>query len=191
MSKRGWIMIGLVLSAAVPARSTLAQSVGHASRAALTSALAKQNAMREEKGPDSVTLSADEMASLVESNLDRGARKALASIRIRLDPGRLALQALLVTSELGTEYLGPLAYLLSPLEPLFVSGPARATKAGLITWQPDTLVIRSFDFPQGAIPRLVNRLTGTADGSIPIAVPPTVRRIRIMSTGVTFSRRTG
>jgi hypothetical protein len=52
-------------------------------------------------------------------------------------------------------------------------------------------VIKSFDFPQSAIPRLVNRLTGTTDGSIPIAVPPTVRRIRIQSSGVTFSRRTG
>jgi len=191
MSQRSWIVVGLFLSAVVPVRATFAQSVGHPSRGALASATTKQNAMREANGPDSVTLSADEMASLVEANLDRAARKALDSIKVRLDPGRLTLLALLVTSELGTDYLGPLAYLLSPLEPLAVAGPARATKAGLITWQPDSLVIKSFDFPQSAIPRLVNRLTGTTDGSIPIAVPPTVRRIRIQASGVTFSRRTG
>ena len=45
--------------------------------------------------------------------------------------------------------------------------------------------------PQAMIPRLVNRLTGTTDGTIPIAVPPTVRQIRIAPSGVTFSRAAG
>jgi hypothetical protein len=166
-----------------------AQTYGRASAAALASARSKETQMRGEQGPESVTLTADEMASLVEANLDQQARRALDSIRIKLDPGRLGLHAVIVTSVVGTDILGPMAMMLNPTEPLAVAGPAHAAKAGLITWEPDSVVIRSFAFPHSAIPQLVSRLTGTTDGTIPIAVPPTVRRIFITPSGVTFSRK--
>ncbi len=188
MSRSTLVLIGMMLAPVLPLRVAHAQSVGRASAAALASARSKENSMREPGGPQSVTLSADEMASLVEANLDRGARKALDSITIRLDYGRLTLQARLVTAELGSEYLGPMIYMLEEREPLAVAGPATAARAGLLTWAPDSLVIKSFPLPLAMIPKLVNRLTGTTDGTIPIAVPPTVRYIRIAPSGVTFSR---
>ena len=147
--------------------------------------------MRQPDGPVTVTLTADEMASLVQANLDQTARKALDSVRVRLEPGRLALLAVIVTSQVGTDILGPMAYMLNPLEPLNVSGPAHVTRPGVVTWQPDTVMIRSFAFPQAAIPQLVNRLTGSTDGTVPIIVPPSVIQILITPSGVTFSRRTG
>ena len=146
--------------------------------------------MREDNGPESVTLNADEMASLVEANLDREARRALDSVRVRLGPGRLTLNAVIVTATVS-DALGPVSYMMDPREPLSVAGPAKAARPGLITWEPDSVAIRSFSFPQSTIPRLVSRLTGTADGTIPIAVPPSVRRIWITPAGVTFSRKAG
>ena len=190
MSKSTWLFLGSLALAVLPL-PVEAQQAGRASAAALASARAKENAMREPDGPQSVTLNADEMASLVQANLDANARKALDSIKVRLLPGRLALEAMIVTSQIGTDILGPMSYMLDPLEPLTVAGPARATRGGLVTWQPDSVVIRSFAFPQAAIPRLVSRLTGSQDGTIPIAVPPSVRQIFITPTGVTFSRRAG
>src|SRR6185503_8309065 len=101
--RRGWSnsheevamlrLMWIVAAAAVviPAATGLAQSAGRASPAALASARSKENAMREDNGPESVTLNADEMASLVEANLDREARRALDSVRVRLGAGRLTL----------------------------------------------------------------------------------------------------
>jgi len=190
MVKNKWSVLFWLIVALLPIRGAAAQALGHASASALASARAKENSMREPEGPPSVTLSADEMASLVQANLDENARKALDSIKVRLQPGRLALEAVIVTSQVG-DILGPMSYMLNAQEPLVVAGPARSTKAGLVTWQPDSVVIRSFSFPQAAIPRLVSRLTGSVDGTVPIMVPPSVRQIFITPTGVTFSRRAG
>jgi hypothetical protein len=190
MTKPNWILLvaGLVLA---PLGPLAAQTLGRSSPAALASARAKEGSMREPQGPASVTLSPDEMASLVQANLDQNARGALDSVRVRLQPGRLALEAMIVTSQVGSDILGPLSYMLGPLEPLVVAGPARATQPGVITWQPDSVVIRSFAFPQAAIPRLVSRLTGSTDGTVPIAVPHSVTQIFITPSGVTFVRRSG
>jgi hypothetical protein len=190
MSNAAWLALGLAVVTSFPARTVTAQAVGRASPAALASARSKESSMRQTPGPESVTLTPDEMASLIEANLDAQARRTIDSIRIRLQPGRLMLQAVIVTSAIG-DVLGPMTMMMDSTEPLAVAGPARAAKAGLITWEPDSVVIRSFSFPQAAIPRLVGRLTGTADGSIPIAVPPNVRRIWITPAGVTFSRKAG
>ena len=198
MVKRWWFLGGLWLALVLAGGADAAaqataegQSIGRPSTEALASARGKESAIRDAKGPDSVTLTPNEMASLVKANLDLSAKRALDSIRIRLQPGRLAIDAYLVTSIMGTEFLGPIALMLQPLEPMTVAGPARAIKAGLMAWQPDSFTIRSFAFPQTTIPRLVQQLTGTADGTIPIVVPPTVRQIRIQPNGVTFSRRAG
>ena len=189
MSRTTWLLAVSLLVAVAPGQPAWAQTYGHSSATALASARTKENAMRGERGPESVTLTADEMASLVEANLDQQARRALDSIQIKLEPGRLALHAVIVTSVVGTEILGPMALMLNPTEPLSVAGPARSARAGLITWEPDSVVIRSFAFPHSTIPQLVNRLTGTSDGTIAIAVPPSVRRIFITPSGVTFSRK--
>lgn len=182
-------MSSVPVSAGFAQTSGNARQVGRPSSAALASALGKQDSMRRPKGPASVTLSADEMASLVQSMLQPQARRALDSVGIRLGTGRLTLIGYLVTAELGSELFGPLASMFQPMEPVWVSGPARATGPGLIAWAPDSFAVRNYMLPQSAIPVLVRRLTGGNDGSIPIAVPPTVSRIRIEPGAVTFSRR--
>jgi hypothetical protein len=182
-------MSGLPVSAGFGQTSGSPRQVGRPSSAALASALGKQDSMRRPRGPASVTLSADEMASLVQSMLQPQARRALDSVGIRLGTGRLTLLGYIVTAEIGSELFGPLAAMFQPMEPVWVSGPARATAPGLISWTPDSFSVRDYMLPPSAIPVLVRRLTGGSDGTIPIAVPPTVSRIRIDPGAVTFSRR--
>src|SRR5262245_59780493 len=185
---RACLLVMSVCTAAAPGATAQAR-VGHPSNKALASALDKQDAMRRPNGPKSVTLSPDEMASLVHYGLQPQARTALDSLGVSLEPGRITLRGYLLTSALGTEFFGPMAMMLNPREPLSVSGPARAAAPGLISWAPDSFIVRSYQLPQGAIPVLVKRLTGSADGTVAIAVPPSVTRITIDAKAVTFSRK--
>lgn len=184
------LVIASLLTAGLPTpvAAQNGANLGRPSAAALATARAKEDSMRRPRGPVSVTLSPHEMASLVDAGLDPQARRAIDSLGARLQPNRLTLHAYLVTSILGPE-LGPMAMLLDSMEPIWVSGPARVTAPGVIAWEPDSFKVRSYSLPPGSIPRLVNRLTGGTDGTIPIAVPPTVTRIRIDAGRVTFSRR--
>jgi len=178
-----------VVAFPVAAQNPVKGKLGKPSATSLASAREKEDAMRRPRGPASVTLNVDEMASLVEANLQPEARRALDSVGVRLEAGRLTLQGQLITAAWGADVFGPLVAMFNAREPVFVSGPARATAPGVIAWEPDSFIVRNFTLPQSAIPMLVKRLTGASDGAIPIAVPPTVTRIKIESGTVTFSRR--
>ena len=167
------------------------QGVGHPSAAALASALKKQQAIGRRGGPAYVTLTPDEMASLVELGLGPAGTAALDSITVVLGEGRFAFHASLNMKVLGPRILGPMAAMFRDREPIAVSGPARVGAVGAIAWQPDSFVVRSFPFPKSTVPMLVDRLTGRPDGVVPIPVPATVGDMRIRASGVTFYRRSG
>jgi hypothetical protein len=171
------------------ARDTTSSS-GVPTDAALRAARRAQERMAQRNGPDSVVLSAAELAALVADGLDAGARAALDSIQVTLEPGRFTLTAQLRTERLGRELLGPLAGVLAPREPLRMAGGAVVARPGVVAWQPESFAVRDFPFPASLVPRLVDRITGGADGRIPIVVPETVGAVRIRGDGVTFYRRT-
>lgn len=162
---------------------------GRPSAQAVETARRKQEAMARRDGPGYVTLSADEMASLVAQGLGSAGRAALDSIEVTLREDRFEVRAALKTELLGSAVLGPLAGILSAREPVRVSGPARVAAVGAVAWEPDSFVVRSFPFPSSAVPLLVNQLTGRPDGIVAIPVPPPVGDLRIRPSGVTFYRR--
>lgn len=175
-----------------PSRGPGADTVpttGRPSAQAFESARNKQAAMARRDGPGYVTLSADEMASLIAVGLGPAGRAALDSVAVTLHESRLEVRAVLNTGLLGAALPGPLAGILSPREPVRVSGGARVAAVGAVAWEPDSFVVRSFPFPASAVPVLVNRLTGRPDGIVPIPVPRTVGDLRIRPSGVTFYRR--
>ncbi len=190
ISASGVVAASLLAVAARPVTSQTSM-VGRPSAGALASAQTKQTVMREPEGPESVVLNPDEVASLIEAGLDAGARRSLDSIQVRLQAGRIGFDAYVVTASWNRGPLAPVAMVLGARERLKVAGPARAVKAGVVRWRPDTVVIRTYAVPSEAIPRLVDQLTGGSDGTVPIAVPPTVRQIMIWPFGVAFSRRAG
>jgi hypothetical protein len=162
--------------------------VGWPSEVALRTARRKQDAMERADGPATVTLTAAEMASLIEEGLDPAGRQALDSLQVVLTPGRLELRASLVTDNLSG-MLGPFAAMFKPREPMRASGPARVARPGVVTWEPDSFMLRAFPFPSEFVPPLVDRLTGGQGGAVPIRVPATVGDVRIAPQGITFSRR--
>jgi hypothetical protein len=162
-------------------------SAGRPSEAALRSARWKEALMERPNGPRSVTLTAAEMASLIQDGLDPVGRRALDSLEVFLAPGRLELRAELITENLSG-LLGPFAAMFRSREPMRVSGPAHLARPGVAAWQPDSFVLRAFPFPPGLVPALVDRLTGGAGGTVPIRVPLTVGGVRIAPGGVTFLR---
>ena len=166
-------------------------STGRPSAQAFESARRTQDAMARRDGPAYVTLSADEMASLVAAGLGPAGRAALDSMEVTLHEDRFEFRAVLNTELLGAMLPGPLAGILSAREPVRVSGGARVAAVGAVAWEPDSFVVRSFPFPRSAVPILVNQLTGRPDGIVPIPVPPTVGDLRIRPGGVTFYRRAG
>jgi hypothetical protein len=165
------------------------QGVGRPGTAALASALKKQGAIGQKGGPAYVTLTPDEMASLVALGLGPVGTAALDSISVVLGEGRFAFHASLKMDVLGPKVLGPFAAMFGDREPVAVAGPAHVGAVGAVAWEPDSFVVKSFPFPKSTVPMLVNRLTGRPDGVVPIPVPPTVGDMRIRASGVTFYRR--
>ena len=164
-------------------------TVGRPSPAALRSAQDKEATIARSGGAGRIVLDADEMASLIEDRLDTRARMALDSIRVILEPGRVSLEAELLTDVFGRDLLGPLRGIIDPREPVRVSGPAEVVAPGIVAWKVDQFVVSSFSFPGPTIGPLADRLTGGSDGVILISVPATVGDIRVSPDGVTFFRR--
>lgn len=175
----------------LPGRVAVADmsDAGLASEDALTRARRKERRMASRTGPATVVLTADELAALIRDGLDPVARRSLDSIRVVLAPDRFAVEAQLLTAGLERTVLGPLAGMVDAREPVRLAGPAAVVGAGMVAWTPDEIVLRAFPFPASLVPRLVNAIMGVRNGSVPIAVPPTVGDLRIRDDGVTFYRR--
>lgn len=165
-------------------------TVGMPSPEALASAERKEAAIAGPRGPAFVNLTAAEMASLIDRRLDPVARGALDSISVVLAEGTFAMAANVRTDLFSRDLLGPFADLLGTRHPMRMAGPGRLLAPGVLSWDVNEFVIHSFPFPQSAIPRLIDRLTGGSDGAFVIPIPETVGDVRIRADGVTFYRRT-
>jgi hypothetical protein len=165
------------------------ETSGVPSRNALGAARRKSDRLGAPGGPAYVVLTADEMASLVRDGLAPDAARALDSLTVSLETGRLVLDASLVTDEWGARTLGPFAGMLGPREPVRLAGPARVERAGEVAWEPDEFVVRSLPFPSPAIPTLVNSLAQVSDGTVRFQVGGAVGDISVRPEGVTLYRR--
>ena len=162
---------------------------GRPSPEAFNSAAAKYRLMTRRDGPEFVSMTAAEVASLIWNGLDPVGRRAMDSLTVVLEEGRFVMEAMLVTAVWGREQLGLLGGLLQPLEPLRVVGPARIIRRGVLAWEPAEFAVRSIPLPRTAIPLIVNRLTGSDGGLLLIDVPLTVADVRIRPHNVIFYRR--
>lgn len=172
-----------------PLPSTARTNVGAPTEAALASAAAKAASLARPDGPDSIVLSPNETASLIGAGLDWTVRRAFDSLRVELQEGRIVLHARFETARLPEEALGPLAGVLDAREPVRLGGTIAIEEPGRARLLIDAFRIRSFDFPEVAIARLLRRVAGAdPDGSFPVAVAHEVAAIRLRSDGVTLVR---
>ena len=164
---------------------------GFPSDAALRSAEEKEAAIARPDGVGYISLTADEMASLIERRLDPRVRANTDSVRVALMHGRLVLEGQILTEVLGADVLGPLSDLLGSRQPIRVGGVVSLREPGVVAWVCDEFVIRAFPFPPSAIPRLVNRLSGDSAGAFLIPIPETVGEVHVEPDRVTFFRQVG
>jgi hypothetical protein len=178
---------------AVPHRTALPPvadtTVGAPTPKALHSTQSKIDRLRKPSGPDSVVLSADEIASLVGSGIDWSVRKSFDSLRVELLEGSIAVYCRLDTRVIPPDALGPLTGMLRPMEPLRIAGPLRIERPGVARWTIEELSLRGFSFPGLMVKQLAQRVAGAApDGAVPLRISPAFQDLAIHPTAVILYR---
>jgi hypothetical protein len=141
-------------------------------------------------GPDSVILSANEMASLIGGGLDWSVRKTFDSLRVELLDGSFAVHARLDTRAVPADALGPFAVMLGEREPLRLAGPLDVISPGRGRWTLQELSVRGFPFPGPMVRALAQRMAGADSlGALAVPLPADVSRVVIRPTGVVLYRR--
>lgn len=164
--------------------------IGAPTPSALASAEAKMTALRRRGGPDSVTLSANEMASLVGSGIDWTVRRTFDSLRVELREGVLAVHARLETKLIPREALGPLRGLLAEREPLRIAGPIAIARPGIARWTVRELSLRGFPFPPPAVRSLARQAAGAdSTGAVALRVDSAIADVAVHVAAVVLYRR--
>jgi len=142
--------------------------VGAPTPKALSSTQTKVDKLKRATGPDSVVLSANEVASLIGSSMDWSVRKSFDSLRVELSEGSLAVHCRLDTRVIPPDALGPVAGFLSPREPLRIAGPLRIERPGLARFTVQELSLRGIPFPPPVVRQLAQRVAGAdSTGAVP------------------------
>ncbi len=163
--------------------------IGVPSAEAYRSAEEKEASIARRNGAGFVQLTPDEVASLIEHRLHQQVRDATDSIRVSLVDERIVLEGGILLEVFGADALGPLGRFLGSRQPIRMGGEVDVREPGEVAWSVDEFVIRSFPFPQSAIPLLVNRLSGDTAGAFLIPVPESVAEVHVESKGVTLYRQ--
>jgi len=167
----------------------VADTVGAPTPKALSSTQTKVDRLKQPTGPDSVVLSANEVASLIGSSMDWSVRKSFDSLRVELSEGSLAVHCRLDTRVIPPDALGPIAGFLNPREPLRIAGPLRIERPGLARFTVQELSLRGIPFPPAVAKQLAHRVAGAdSTGAVPLRVSPGFADVRIHPTAVVLYR---
>src|SRR3989441_2127489 len=157
--------------------------VGAPTPKALSSQQTKVERLKQVTGPDSVVLSANEVASLIGSSMDWSVRKSFDSLRVELSEGSLAVHCRLDTRVIPPDALGPIAGFLSPREPLRIAGPLRIERPGLARFTVEELSLRGIPFPPPIVKRSEEHTSELqSTGAVPLRVSPGFADVRIHPT---------
>src|SRR3989475_12877389 len=110
-------------------------AVGAPTPKALSSSQTKMDRLKQPSAPDSVVLSANEVAAMIGSGIDWSVRKSFDSLRVELLEGSVAVYCRLDTRVIPPDALGPLAGFLNPMEPLRFARPPRIRRTGVARCQ--------------------------------------------------------
>ena len=165
-------------------------SVGAPSPKSLSSSQTKFNRLKGPEAPDSVVLSANEVAAMIGSGINWSVRKSFDSLRVELLEGILAVHCRLDTRVIPPDAIGPLAGMLNPMEPLRIAGPLRIGPPGTARFTVQELSLRGFPFPAPVVKQLAQRVAGAdSTGTVPLRVSPTFVDVAIHPTGVVLYRQ--
>jgi hypothetical protein len=165
-------------------------NVGAPTPSALATARRKLTELGRRGGPESVTLSPNEMASLIGTGIDWTVRKTFDSLRVELQEGVLVVHARLETRLIPEDALGPLRGLLAEREPIRIAGPVAIRRPGVARWTVQEIAVRGFPFPPPAVKALAKETAGAdSSGSVAITVDSAIADVAIHPSGVVLYRR--
>jgi hypothetical protein len=164
-------------------------AVGAPTPQALSSTQTKLDRLQQPAGPDSIVLSANEVAAMIGSGIDWSVRKSFDSLRVELLEGSLAVHCRLDTRVIPPDALGPMAGFLKPMEPLRIAGPLSIERPGIARFSVQELSLRGIQFPAPMVKELARRVAGAdSDGAIPLRVSPAFTDVAIHPTGIILYR---
>ncbi|HET9064741.1 MAG TPA: hypothetical protein VFN22_02820 [Gemmatimonadales bacterium] len=167
---------------------SLARRTGTPSPDALASAEVKVGILAREQ-PDSVLLTASELASLLSHGHSILGFPGLDSISIELGDRRVRVRTMVNTGVLPARILQLWPGTPAPYEEVIAEGGLAPARPGVAEWQLERVIVRGIPLPSDVVGRLVAQATGQgSDGRITLPLPKDVQGFRVRPEGVALFR---
>lgn len=134
---------------------------------------------------DSVVLTAEELASLLQAGLGGPAARYLDSVEVTLGSDHATVRAMLATEAIPARALGPFRGLVRPRERVTVGGRIVVLGAQVGALRVDAVSLRGIPFPTAMIGRFMSSSLGASeDGTVQFQLPVGIRDLKVRPSGV-------
>lgn len=134
---------------------------------------------------DSIVLTADELASLLQAGLGGAAARYLDSVTVTLGTDQVTVGAMLATEAIPSRALGPFKGLVHARERVRVGGRLAVLGAQAGALRVETVSLRGIPFPTAMIGRFMSSSLGASeDGTVKFQLPKGIRDLRVRPSGV-------
>lgn len=134
---------------------------------------------------DSIVLSAEELASLLQAGLGGAAARYLDSVSVTLGTDEATVNASLATEAIPPQALGPFRHLVRSRERVSVGGRLVVLGPATGELRVDRVKLRGIPFPTAFIGRFMSAsLDADPDGSVRFMLPHGIRDLRVRPSGV-------
>ena len=169
---------------------SIARRTGTPSPEALASAERKIISLTSEQ-PDSILLTADELASLMVQGSELLGVRGVDSVSVELGDRQVRVRAMIETAHLPDRIKTAIPGDPSPWEEVIAEGELAPARPGIAEWRLDRVVVRGLPLPAELVGRILNRVTGqSTDGRVLVQMPSDVSGFRVRPEGVAIYRST-
>lgn len=166
----------------------VARRTGTPSPDALASARTKIEQLVRER-PDSILLTASELASLVATGSEMGGVTGIDSVTVELGDRTIRMRAMIATDKLPARLRAMIPGDPVPYEEVIAHGTLTPARPGVAEWELTRVLVRGLPIPSELVARVLGRVTGQAsDGRMLVRLPPEVRGFRVRPEGVAIYR---
>lgn len=169
---------------------SVVRRTGAPSPEALASAERKVLTLVSER-PDSVLLTASELASLVVQGSELLGIRGVDSVTVELGDRRIRVRAMINTALLPERIRSAVPGSLAGHEEVIAEGPITPVRPGTAEWALDRVIVRGLPLPAEVVARILGRVTGRqGDGRLLVGMPEAIEGFRVRPEGVAIYRST-
>jgi hypothetical protein len=163
---------------------TEASVTGNASAAGLARATDLVDSLNGWRA-DSIVLTADELASLLQAGLGGAAARYLDSVQVTLGTDHATVEAMLATEAIPRRALGPFRRFVRARERISVGGRLTVLGSESGALRVDAVSLRGLPFPTAMIGRFMSTsLDASEDGTVRFQLPKGIRDLKVRPSGV-------